>query len=225
MENFSFAGFTWPRKVASPPKKGLADRLARFKAEPYHYATYPYYHQPVPNQTGAGFYLEDAGMPGLRWSWCDDVADVDIRHSGSYCDEYGDETIRGLVMRLPRERGFLAGWSMGERMSSAIETDYIYDSERDAAYAAESIAARAAERERDWQRAESARIQIDECHAQSRDAIAEFHSIAVELRTARAHFGPALCGALRDTLARNRRHVRQLMREAREAREIVDLYA
>jgi len=53
-------------------------------------------------------------------------------------------------MRLPHNRGFLAGWSIGEGMISEIEYT-IYDDERDAALAADSIAEEVAEREREFQ--------------------------------------------------------------------------
>ena len=53
-------------------------------------------------------------------------------------------------MRLPHNRGFLAGWSMGEGMISEIEYT-VYDDERDAAWAADSLAENAAEKEREFQ--------------------------------------------------------------------------
>ena len=53
-------------------------------------------------------------------------------------------------MRLPNNRGFLAGWSMGEGMISEIEY-VIYDNEREAAWAADSLAEKTAEKEREFQ--------------------------------------------------------------------------
>ena len=53
-------------------------------------------------------------------------------------------------MRLPHNRGFLVGWSMGEGMISEIEYT-IYDDERNAARAADSLAEEAAEKEREFQ--------------------------------------------------------------------------
>ena len=53
-------------------------------------------------------------------------------------------------MRLPNNRGFLAGWSMGEGMISEIEYA-IYDDERNAAQVADSLAEDIAEKEREFQ--------------------------------------------------------------------------
>ena len=99
---------------------------------------------------GKTFYLESAFAPGLRWQWCDDVA-TKIRHTGWFTDEYGvGEKIRGIVFRLPRSRGFLAGWSMGEGMITELDCT-IYGDETATAYAADSMAEDAAEQERDYQ--------------------------------------------------------------------------
>ena len=53
-------------------------------------------------------------------------------------------------MRLPHNRGFLIGWSMGEGMISEIEYA-IYDNGREAALAADSLAEETAEKEREFQ--------------------------------------------------------------------------
>lgn len=110
----------------------------------------PYYG--TPSYTGIDktrfFYLDSDFMPALRWQWADEI--VNLRHTGWYCDEFQDQTIRGFVMRLPHDRGFLAGWSMGESMASEIELD-IYPDEHSAAYAADSLAECAAERQREYE--------------------------------------------------------------------------
>lgn len=108
------------------------------------------------------FYLDDYGMPGLRWTWCDEVSSAGIKHTGWYCDDYYDEKIRGIVLRLPRSRGFLAGWSMGECMASNVDY-YVFESEHDAAQCADSMAENAAEREREYQaQVQEAEVQEDE---------------------------------------------------------------
>lgn len=144
-----FAGFTWPRLPAMRPRQPLAVRLHDYKTRQR--LTGPYY-QPAPRFAGdgAGFYLESDGAPGLRWYWCDELADG-IRHTGWFADPYGDgDTIRGIVLALPHGRGYLAGWSMGEGMASTLEPE-IYDDEISAALAADSLAEYAAERERTYQ--------------------------------------------------------------------------
>ena len=60
-------------------------------------------------------------------------------------------------MRLPNNRGFLAGWSMGEGMISEIEY-IIYDDEHETAWAADSLAEEAAEKEREFQESQEEEI-------------------------------------------------------------------
>jgi hypothetical protein len=133
---FKFAGFNFPKFVFTLPKGNFKKRIDHMKNP----SCGPYYHKPTINQKESlGFYLDSDGMPKLRWKWCDEVADVTIEHCGFNCDQYGDSLIRGFVMRLPNNRGFLAGASMGEGMSSSVDY-YIYSTEKDAAYGADSIA-------------------------------------------------------------------------------------
>jgi len=145
---FSFAGFTWPRNIAELPKGTPAKRLASGTPK---WET-PYYHAPKPltrEKQGIGFYLGSMGQPHLRWSWCDAVEGVgrSISHSGWNTDSDGaGDTIRGLVMRLPASRGFLAGWSMGAGMIASVEYE-VYADEVSAAQAADEMARIAAERE------------------------------------------------------------------------------
>jgi hypothetical protein len=155
---FEFAGFSFPKYVWTLPRGSMAKRLASAKNP----STGGYYHAPTPNKNiGQGFYLDSDGMMGLRWQWCDDVCKA-IDHTGWYSDEHSDsEKIRGLVMRLPRSRGFLPGWSMGEGMASEVDST-IYDTEEDAARAADSMAERAAERQRDFEAEERAKMEADE---------------------------------------------------------------
>ena len=141
---FTFAGFVWPRYVANMATL----QTLRKKKEQRRY-TCGYYHAPKPNASGKGFYLDSDNQPFTRWKWCDDV-EQSIRHTGWFCDEHGDGSkIRGLVVYLPHGR-FMAGWSMGEGMASSVDAD-LYDDETSAAYAADSMAENAAEKEREHQ--------------------------------------------------------------------------
>ena len=140
---FTFAGFTWPRYVANMATL----QTLRKKKEQRRY-TGGYYHAPKPNASGKGFYLDSDNQPFTRWKWCDDVVQH-INHTGWFCDGYGDGSkIRGLVVYLPHGR-FMAGWSMGEGMASSVDAD-LYDDEISAAYAADSMAENAAEKEREF---------------------------------------------------------------------------
>lgn len=157
MESFTFAGIQWPARIAefhtSPHNKRTLPSGREMQAR----MRFCYYHAPRPitrrGEHGRGFYLASDGAPGLRWQWADDVCGA-IRHTGWHTSPYGDcDTIRGIVMRLPRGRGFLAGWSMGEGMASGVEYQ-IHETERDAARMADELARIAAEREMESREAE-----------------------------------------------------------------------
>lgn len=159
LPSFEWASFTFPKYVFTLPTGPMAKRLSRAKDQ----CTGPYFHAPTPNQTdGKGFYLASDGMPGLRWTWADDV--ISLGHRGWYCDEFQDSTIRGVVFRLPRGRGFLAGWSMGESMASAMSYT-IHDTAKEAARAADEEARIAAEREREHEERERERERAEEQNA------------------------------------------------------------
>jgi len=74
--------------------------------------------------------------------------EIDI--DGYYTNEWQDDTLQPIMARWPRSRGFLAGWTMGEGMCASLDA-MIYDSAKDAAMAAHSIAEIDAEREREYQ--------------------------------------------------------------------------
>ena len=141
---FNFAGLNYPRYIATLPRGSMADRLARrspvscgkvWQDEPY----------PVDREARRRFfYLGDGSQPFTRWAWCDEVNNR-IHHSGWFTDEHGDgDKIRGLVVRLPLGRGFLAGWSFGEGMAGELGRLVITD-EWEAARIADGMAELAAE--------------------------------------------------------------------------------
>jgi hypothetical protein len=145
---FTFAGFTFPRYVATLPTGTMKARVSQRKPP----MTGDYYHAPTPNnRAGIGFYLSDSdGCPfSLRHQWCDEVHGAYIDHRGWFADDYQDTKYRGIVFRLPHGRGFLAGYSMGENMLSSVDF-YVYRDAVDAAYAADALAEQAADREREY---------------------------------------------------------------------------
>lgn len=157
---FTFAGFTFPRYIAALPGGPLAQRLADAKAP----TSSSYYHAPKPIRRGAhpgkGFYLTANDAMGMRWRWADEISGTRIRHKGWYSDAWQDQTIRGIVIRLPHGR-FLAGWSMGIGLASSCDGT-IYTDEIEAAHAADECARVAAERERDYQEQWDAEQSADE---------------------------------------------------------------
>jgi hypothetical protein len=158
----TFAGFVYPFTFAILPRGPLSTRLAEFKRTHGKRTCGPYYRtEPSPNPRVGFFYLDSDFMPGLRWEWADEVEGAHVNHTGWYCDEFQDSKIRGLVMRLPRSRGFIAGWSMGEQMASNL--DYtVSDNAVDAARDADRMAERAAEDEREYQERENERLRLED---------------------------------------------------------------
>lgn len=159
---FTFAGFTWPRPVAD-----MAIGHAALKAKrELRKVCGGYTHAPRPDSTdGRGFYLGDAGMPSPRWIYSDESSTGHGAQHTYWSDEF--TSFRGLVLRLPHGR-FLAGWTMGERMASAVESQ-LFDDEHEAAMHADECARVAAEHEADYQADESARIDAEEREAAIND--------------------------------------------------------
>lgn len=102
---------------------------------------------------GRGFYTGDDGQCGdstFRLRITD--ANDHIRNDtiGYYCDEFGDQTLKPIVLALPHGRGWLAGWTMGPNMCASMAPD-IHDTPECAARAAHSMAESDAEAEREYQ--------------------------------------------------------------------------
>lgn len=151
---FTFASFAWPRHVAAMPYRWplpLRERLALRKAPQ---CTSDYYHAPRPDsRNGRGFYLNEHGRPlGLRWEWVGPEFGF-----GEGSGEY-----RGIVGRLNHGRGFIAGASMGEHMSSFFDPD-VYPDEESATHAAIDLARNAAEEQDAYEAEENARLAAEEC--------------------------------------------------------------
>ena len=96
-------------------------------------------------------YHESNFEPSLRAIPCHEISGgfgPIIKHTGWYYDGFHDETIYGLVYRLPSGRGFLAGATLGKNMATVIERHVITD-EIEAASTADRIAELWAEKERE----------------------------------------------------------------------------
>ena len=149
----TYAGFEYPKFLADLPSKPIHKRLEEFKKGEKRPGLWGYrQNNPCPLETqedrGRTFYHESDFAPGLRFEYCDQVENVrGIDHKGWYTDPDGiSDTIRGVVFRLPHNKGFLAGWTMGESVVSEIEY-YVYDDIYACAHAADRMAQRVAEKE------------------------------------------------------------------------------
>ena len=155
----TFAGFEFPQTIAILTRGPLSKRLEEYKRTHGKRVCGPYFRtQPAENQKGMSFYLDSDFMPDMRWTWADEVDGTHIRHTGWFADDFQDQTIRGIVFRLPAGRGFLAGWSMGKGMASGLDYD-VWDNEADAAREADRMAERTAEAEREYQ--EEQQLELD----------------------------------------------------------------
>jgi hypothetical protein len=106
----------------------------------------PYHFRQDADSEYRSFYLDSDFAPGLRWRYADEITRID--HNGWYVDDFEQDTYRGIVLALPKSRGFLAGYTMEEGMISLVNVKWIHDEEVDAARAADSEAEFAAEESR-----------------------------------------------------------------------------
>jgi hypothetical protein len=156
---------------------------------------------------------------------------VRIDHHGWFTDSiFQEDTIRGVVLRLPHGRGFLAGWSMGKGMASKISRR-IYPDEVNAAHAADSMAEAAAEAEREYQDGIRAGRDAREAFAEGMGAAVTSMQAAREaMRAAREAMRAALsmregeaAGFIPpDFLVMRRRDYRAALERSRDAREAAE---
>lgn len=179
----------------------IAGMVPRFKVDSAYFSA----PQPLDGKADSfGFYLDSDFAPGLRWTWCDKVEGVRIDHTGWHTIEGGGtENARGLVLRLPHARGFLAGWSLGEGMCATVSR-HMHEDEAGAAHAADSMAERAAEAEREYQAAFHAGQEARQAEDEAEAAAGQIKVLRRQIRQARlAKISgyPAICEALKATLA------------------------
>ena len=163
-------------------------------------------------------YLGEDLVFSLRWTWCDEVEDLPSRidHRGWFSDDMQLQTIRGIVFRLNKNRGFLAGWSMGEGMASEIETAHIFEDEIKAAYAADSIAELIAEKCRTDDERQFLNNEIEELKEENIDTISAFSKLKKE---ARLNHGGIICALVKKELKRLRFAVSENVRSIKSNRD------
>lgn len=137
----------------------------------------PYYSAPRKVGSGIGFYMGSDGQmakhgAGIRLrieEANDHLRGSRLSHvNGYYCDDFESDTLQPIIARLPKGRGFLAGWTMGEGMCASLDS-HIWPDEAEAARAAHGEAERDAERQRDCQAEETEKAEQEE-RADAREA-------------------------------------------------------
>lgn len=122
--------------------------------------TGPYRWQPTEPGKGRGFYQSSNGLyvdpHGSTFDLRLECANDHLAHysrlsqiNGYYIDEFCEDTAKPIIARLPKGRGFLAGYTLGEGMCAALDS-VIYSDEESAAFAAHSDAESMAENEREY---------------------------------------------------------------------------
>ena len=184
------------------------------------------------------------GMPRERWRFiesasrglrivgaCHDVARGcdrwrSIDHTGWYTDPYGDtgELAVGYVIQLPSRNG--APLYVPAVADPCNADCYIVDfhdcstDKMDAALAADHMAERYAEAERDYRTRDAAEQRIEELREEVKTAREQHSALVAELRaygtTERRRGCPAVCAAVRENLARRRAAVSAAIKRVRE---------
>lgn len=154
-----------------------------------------------------------------------------IDHTGWHCDPLGDgDTVHGVVIQLPARDGcaqFVPAvsdpcndncYAVDFRDVYTAPGDDTDEAKRDCAMAADRLAELYAERERDYQTEEGARVRIEEARERIAAERKEVHALLAEMRNARALnvAAPAICAALRSCLARRRAAVSAAVKEIRD---------
>lgn len=207
MKRIEFAGFAWPKREWALPVGKPVQRVGikRFTTG---------YYENVPRMAGdgeIGFYWEEGGEPSGR-QWTLRVAKLgrDARH----CDHFQGESLRGFVFRLPRGRGFLAGWTMGGQMCASVSRD-IYDDEDDALRDANWMAEHAAEEMREADAKDQAEQQIQE----KREEIAQARATLKRVLGDRKRLAMAVPEVCEDLAS----YVSDQLQEIRKARKRIAL--
>lgn len=129
-----------------------------------------------------------------------------IDHEGWYADDLAENTFRPRVWRLPRGR-FLAGYDSSEWGTIQLDRA-VYNDERDAWRAADSMAERDAEKERDylerWRAANNVADNLQEKREALRAAHSDARGLVAVLRDLpqTAASRATICAMLRDCRAR-----------------------
>jgi hypothetical protein len=137
----------------------------------------PYYWTPKPFQrgqhTGRGFYMGANGEMDRAGSSIRLRLETVLDRFGrerAWAHEYSDTPFCAIIARLPRGRGFLAGWSLGDGMCASLD-GAVYREEYQAAHAACNEAEAACERDLEDQErffAEEAAREAEEAEANAR---------------------------------------------------------
>lgn len=171
------------------------------------------------SEDGRYIYMHTRALDHLREPGSDDMP----RDYGTawYCDAHESETITGKVAALPRGR-FLAYvvWSDSDGITVDASP---YCSASDAAYAADSMARRIAEDEREHSERWNAASEHDDKRTEARGELRDaFHDGAKAIAALRASDNPSVQSLARSCLADARERMREAIRTINAATDAIE---
>lgn len=179
-----------------------------------------------PETESGGRWIEAAGA-GLRFvGYADELNARGIQHKGWYTDEDGmGETLRGVVYALPARNGqrvYAYGYAdpCNEGCAYLVFDTRYNDDETGAAYAADRIAEKHAEREREYNEAFHAGVMYGEaCETIKRERV-QCLGLLAAMRIEKARgAAPAICDVLRAQVQRHIAAIRQARREREKLKD------
>lgn len=201
-------------RITRPYSKGMDALLKRKKQSE---VSITYNRQPDSDGT---LFVENPEN-GLRFiGKCHEVARKEGRRfdsMGWYLDECCDETVQGGVFMLPHGRyipATLDPWGNG----ASLDFSDIKDNAMDAVYAADRLAERYAEVEREYQRVESAKMRVEDITAEIKDAYAACRDLCNEIRASGVEQVAVVRKLIRREVCAMRRDLRKLYKERDELR-------
>lgn len=140
-----------------------------------------------------------------RLRWCDEIDGSYIKHRGWYIDSHQDETARGIVLTLPRRRGYLAGiaapfnFNREDMVGPAIiEVGEIYATAEEAARGADHITERYAEDAREGDAKFQAEQQIETALEEASGLRQEIVALVQGIRDSKLN--PVVCARLTEDI-------------------------
>jgi hypothetical protein len=167
------------------------------------------------------FYVDNFG--GFRI--VGDSGEVNTRqgHNGWYCDIWQEETVTGVVLQMPARNGeprYFPAVKWSDREGVTLYPLDIYDNKEDAARAADHIAERIGEEEREYSLKDRAEQDIEDAREEIKAAREERRALVAEMKQQdRNAARPAICAALRKQLADLKRQSRKAWKLIQERTE------
>jgi hypothetical protein len=164
-------------------------------------------------------WCENIHKSGLAVQFENATKEVNDHTIGYYVDSFQDETIHGIVLRLPARRGFLAAVSDECNPDAArVQTGLIWDCPRDAARDADRMAESDAEEQRAHNDAWKAGNNWSELGQEIKDAREAIRALIKDARKvcSSLSIAPRVLDVIRADIKAKRREIRRAFEKRRE---------